>query len=254
MKTCSPVITPKHVKPLEMPQDQYFLQHSTFIDLLEKQPYRLENFAKCEYASASPTDAYKLKDIIRCNSQPSSNELMLINTGLISKFNHRWNTKTMKYLKSIYEHPVVSTDNLELLMGRTFVNRMTSPKLIIKGLNLLDCTVDVNGKIMSTVATLNIRTPCVELLFVLSAIINSSLMTAYCKDKYVSSSYCGGLEFTPNMIGQLPVPDLSNLNQKYFHLIIESVKKVLECNDETNRREIIRQIDEQVLLLYQIQS
>ena len=38
-------------------------------------------------------------------------------------------------------------------------------------------------------------------------------MTEYCKSKYISSSYCGGLLFTPDMINRLPVPDLSDMGQ-----------------------------------------
>ncbi len=220
--------------------DQYFQEElPEIITQIERHSHRLCEYAKCEYACASPADAYRLQKIIQSNQTASKNTLKLINTGLINKFFHRWNDKQMTYLKNKYKNPFVDIQDLTDLFGEHYVEKMTSPKLIIKGLNLLDCTIDLDGSLMSTVATLNIRSTSKDLLCVLGAIINSSVMTAYCKAKYFSSSFCGGLLFTPEMINQLPVPDLSSVTE--WKTVIELVKKAI--NGEKN---LIKEIDELV--------
>ena len=234
--------------------DQYFIDSSGIVEWLERQPFRVKSFAKCEYALVSPSLAYQLKNVIGCNPEPGREEFLILNTGLIAKYRHRWNDKHMRYLKSLYPHPVVSTENLRSLMGQTFVTRMASPKLIIKGLNLLDCTVDLHGRMMSTVATLNIRSASTDLLCLLGAIINSSLMGRYCKEKYVSSSYCGGLEFTPQMIESLPVPDLHEANSSLMTRIVENVKKILTVDEEKQVCDLIQKTDEMVSRLYHVTS
>ena len=207
--------------------DQYFQkEQSPIIELLESHKHRLSDYVKCEYASVSPSEAYQLKEFICTNKAPNSNEIAIVNTGLVDKITTRWQTKEMKYLKGKYSYPVVQIHDLLMLFGEGFVKKVTSPKLIIKGLNLLDCSIDIEGRLMSTVGTLNIRSNSIDLLCVIAAIINSSVMTEYCKAKYKSSSYCGGLLFTPDMINEFPVPDLSELEN--WREIIELVKLYLK--------------------------
>ncbi len=232
--------------------DQYFREPSSIIKTLEAQPCKLSDFAKCDYACVSPVDAYKLKDLIRCCARPKQSDLILVNTGLIGKYISLWKQKPMRYLKSSFAHPVVSIEALQEAFGKAYVQRMQQPKLIIKGLNLLDCTIDTEGRMMSTVATLNVRASSVEHLFILGAIVNSSIVRAYCKAKYMSSSYCGGLEFTPSMISQLPVPDLSDLNQGVLASILKTVQSTLLKRNEASLDRNIERIDALVSRLYSI--
>ncbi len=231
--------------------DQYFLgELPSIIAKLERFPHRLGDYAKCEYASVSPKDAYALKAFIKTDKVPENDVLKLITTGLIGKYRNRWSMKKMRYLKEDYEYPVVSVEDLTKNFGKSYVRRMQSPKLIIKGLNLLDCSVDLRGECMSTVATLNIRSDSEELLKMLSAVINSTLMTEYCKAKYVTSSYCGGLEFTPEMINNLPVPDLSDLSE--WQIVIDLVSEVLDAEEDSDTSAKIKEIDVQICRRYGI--
>lgn len=235
------------VKPYSI--DPYFQgELPAVIAELERFSHRLEDYARCEYASVSPKDAYALKAFIKADKNPTDRSLKLITTGLIGKYRNRWSTKKMRYLKEDYEYPVVSVEDLTENFGKTYVRRMQSPKLLIKGLNLLDCSVDLRGECMSTVATLNIRSDSEDLLKVLSAIINSTLITAYCKAKYVTSSYCGGLEFTPEMINKLPVPDLSDLSE--WRVVIELVSEVLNAEEGSDTSEKLKEINAQICRHY----
>lgn len=226
---------------LEMPYliDQYFQSEPPkVIGQLEQLNHRLGEYAKCEYVSVNPNDAYRLKTYIKSNPNPCEKELKIINTGLIGQYMNRWNNKEMTYLKSKYKNPVIDICDISELYGESFVRRATSPKLIIKGLNLLNCAVDLKGRFMSTVATLNIRSESTDLLCVLACIINSSIASEYIKSKYMSSSYCGGLLFTPDMINHLPVPDLSSLDD--WRDVIELAKAV---TDGMGGKAMIEKID-----------
>ncbi len=192
--------------------DPFFSETADYFKLLEQQPYRLGTYCKCEYAMASPKDAYTLRDLMdEATDVVGSDSFKIVNTGTIGKYIDRWGKKKMKYLKLSIDRPIVSKQRIRETFGPTFLERMLSPKVIIKGLNLLDACVDHSGLLMSTVATLMIRSYSLNLLNVVSLILNSQLISDYMKSKYLSSSYCGGLEFTPNMINEVPVPDLDEL-------------------------------------------
>lgn len=71
--------------------DQYFQKEQPqIIAQLEYHKHRLGEYAKCEYASASPSDAYKLKKYIKSNHNLDIKELAILNTGLINKFTNRY--------------------------------------------------------------------------------------------------------------------------------------------------------------------
>ncbi len=192
--------------------DPYFSEDGDGFKKLDKLPNRLGNFCKCEYAMANPKDAYTLRDLLDESRDVVTNDyLKVVNTGTIGKYISRWGTKPMKYLKHKFDRPIVSKQLIKDSFGQTFLDRMCSPKILIKGLNLLDACVDIPGSTMSTVATLMIRTNSLSLLNVVSMILNSQLITDYLKSKYITSSYCGGLEFTLDMINDIPVPDLDEV-------------------------------------------
>ena len=224
--------------------DEYFRETpAAIVGRIERNAHRLGEYAKCEYASVSPSEAYRLKAIVSCNPTPGEDELKVINTGLVGKYATRWGQKRMIYLKATFEHPVVAIDAVREMFGETYARKMASPKLILKGLNRLDCAVDFEGRMMSTVATLNIRSESPVMLSVLSAIINSSAAEEYCRAKYISSSYCSGLLFTPDMINRLPVPDLSDLSS--WKEIVEIVNRIVREGggeeDEKSLDEMVRE-------------
>ena len=209
--------------------DQYFQKNiPEIIERVERLPHQLEEYAKCEYAMASATQAYLLKTIIYESENVKKNEICLLTTGLLGKYRGFWGIKKMRYLKNIYKFPVICIDAFCEKFGSMAANRIQLPKLMIKGLNLLDCTLDLDGRYTSTAATLVIRSENVELLKVLCAIINSEQTTSYIRAKYLTSSYCGGLEFTPDMINRLPLPDLRDLS--HWVPVIEAVDDVMNSD------------------------
>jgi len=130
-------------------------------------------------------------------------------------------------------------------------------KIIIKGLNLLDACLDLDGSIIPGKTTLIIANTDINELKFLSAILNSKLTFFYIKEKYPASSYNKGINFTPNMINNLPVPQTSKTDQKPFIELVDKILSITKDDDYFNNptkqaqvKEYERQIDQMVYKLY----
>jgi hypothetical protein len=136
-------------------------------------------------------------------------DYILINTGTIGKYNNRWGQKEITYLGKKILYPVVNKKLFVDTFGKSYSKRAGMPKLIIKGLNLLDACFDFTGQIIPGKTTLVICNDDIDLLKILCCIINSKLIKFYIKNKYSSSSYNGGITFTKDMINNIPIPPKS---------------------------------------------
>ena len=227
--------------------DQYFRKQFFIVSELERLKNTVSDYAWCEYGMVGPT-AYQLKEILyESEHHQSSDTLKVVTTGLIDKFDNKWHEKSMKYLGVKYSHPMVKKSDLLKKFGETFCDRVSSPKIIIKGINLLDCCLDVDGAYMSTVATLNIRSSNKHLLIIIAALLNSSIVIQYIKSKYFTGGYCGGTLFTPDMINRIPIPPINVNDLSSWYDVIQGVNKYLNAPS----KELLIEIDNLVLKHYQ---
>ena len=89
----------------------------------------------------------------------------------------------------------------------------------------------------------------------LSAIINSKLAFFYIKELYSSNSYCGGINFTRDMIGSLPIPKINSKNQNLVDEIINLVNQILALKTENSSADISKlekDIDNLIYKLYNL--
>jgi hypothetical protein len=179
----------------------------------------------CENACAT-SDAYKLEPLIKDNRSGSYNpgkQLKIINTGTIAKYCSRWGIKEMTYLKQKYLYPVVDKAEFSCLFNNTYSKKSVRPKIIIKGLNLLDGCLDENGSIIPGKTTLIITASQSSDLKLLLAIINSHLPLFYIREKYPASSYNQGTTFTKEMINEIPIPNISAKHREELIALVESI-------------------------------
>jgi len=210
--------------------DWLFSDFVSKINQIDKFPNKLSDYAVCENACAT-SDAYKIKDYLLDNSFDSDKHLKIINTGTIGRYVSKWGKREMTYLKDKYLEPVVNKKKFQKDFSNSYGAKSILPKLIIKGLTLLDGCIDTEGIVIPGKSTLVITKPKGkenELLFPL-ALINSKISLFYIKEKYRGSSYNQGINFNPDMLNNLPVPFIGKITMQ---LIIISVKKIIKESDK----------------------
>ncbi len=229
------VITKREVEKslLEAPfvLDFLFSNHVDFLVRIEKECTTLESIARCE-TSVFINDAYRLKPLIselEGEFDPSVH-LRVVNTGTISKYFDRWGLTKMTYLGNKYLHPVVDKLKFSEEFDNAYSSKSIKPKLIVKGLNLLDACFDEQGQVIPGIPTLVVQSESTDDLLFSMAIINSKFASFYLKERFPASSYNQGTTFTVDMINQLPIP--SSLSKKQKKIIVDLVKKVLNAKNK----------------------
>jgi len=201
---------------------------SDYVDLLTKLDSHgaaLSNYASCENSCAT-SDAYKLQDFLQeeFDRAQASEYLRIINTGTIGKYVSKWGQREMVYLGDRYLRPVVNKKRFQAAFQNSYGKKAVKPKLILKGLNLLDACLDAGGTTIPGKTTLIVTCSNVQTLKLLLAIINSSLAFFYLKEKYPASSYNRATTFTKAMINSLPLPDIGLRDRTS---LIELVDRIL---------------------------
>jgi hypothetical protein len=179
---------------------------------------------ECENACAT-SDCYILKEILE-NSEDVPEDVLhykVINTGTIGRYISRWGKKEMTYLKDKYIHPIVRYDSFHETFNNSYATKAKSPKIIIKGLTLLDSTIDYSGSVIPGKSTLIIKSSDNNQLKVLAAIINSKVASFYIKQRYSASSYNTGVNFTKDMISNLPVPVIDDKKGQVIYLLVDMI-------------------------------
>lgn len=191
------------------PFDQLFSSSLQLLNKVDEHETRLGDIAPCENACAT-SDAYELKKILTDAELPRlvrTNHFRVANTGTLDRYVFKWSITPMTYLKDKYLCPVVDKDDFEQNLGNTYIRRAKSPKIIIKGLTLLEGALDSNGDYIPGKSTLVIAHSDLKLLKFLIGIVNSKIASLYVKEMNRSASYNQGVNFNPEMVNQIPIPD-----------------------------------------------
>jgi hypothetical protein len=224
------------------------------IDLITAEASSLGN---CENACAT-SDAYKLEPLIKNSDEFNKrNQLKIINTGTIGKYYSKWGKREMTYLGHKYLKPVINKDKFFNLFKNSYAKKSAKPKIILKGLNLLDACLDIEGDTIPGKSTLVITSEKINELKLLLAIINSKLIYFYLKEKFVASSYNQGISFTKGMINNLPLPKIEQRNRNLIIKIVDKILAITKDNDylensakQAKVHEYEKQIDRLVYKLY----
>jgi len=124
------------------------------------------------------------------------------------------------------------------------------PKIIAKGLNLLDACLDIEGQVVPGKTTLMITAPDALRLKSLAAIVNHPLALFYLKERYPASSYNQGTTFTKEMLNELPVPALSAGEMGQIAKLVDKVVREKERAAATSISESEKTLKTMVYRLY----
>ena len=237
--------------------DYLFSKYKDLLSKIENNNDKLSNYGICENACAT-SDAYKLKPLLKEYKTDNKEFYYFINTGTIDKYINKWGKKEATYLGNKYLKPIINKDKFikyfTLKSGKysKYINLTNKPKLIIKGLNLLDCCLDKEGNTVAGKTTLVITSKTIDKLKLLMAIINNPLIVFYFKQKYPSSSYNQGITFKTDMLNNLPIPNINiNIENKIISLV-EKIIKNKKAGYDTEPEEA--EIDKIVYKLYNLSN
>lgn len=170
--------------------DKYFsttIEALKIIDKMMKFP-ALNSIAKVNGA-ATVGEAYLIKEFIYDDNGQNEDVMKFINTGGIDKYKSFYGIEKIRYLKGQYLNPVVKCQDLKAMSEKRFVES-TSEKIIIGGMNkVLECFYDEGDYLAGKSTTIVYNSQCLK---VITAILNSSLMSFYYSVFYNSMSLAGG--------------------------------------------------------------
>ena len=207
---------------------------------------KLNQFAKIKdlgynvFGSFTTGEAYLLVPFVNDNPIPSSAEFKLINTGTIDKYSSLWGKSEIKYLGKQLQYPVVNKENFR----QNFPNRyekLNKPKVIITGIRYFEAIIDSTNEYLPAKSTVAI-TGDLNALYYLIVILNSRIINFYIRENYYSSSMGGGINFTPDLIRTLPIPNIPENVQPFIDL----AEKMLSLNKDLQdkRARFIRRLQD----------
>lgn len=222
---------------------------SDSIELIEKFDSienKVADFFSCENACAT-SDCYTLKEILYSiddgRNYDEHSQYRVINTGTIAKYIDRWGLAPMKYLKDKYLYPVSNKTDFHSTFPNSYGSKAPKKKIIIKGLTLLDAAIDLTGNTIPGKSTMMIACEDIEELKILCAYINCIVPIFYIKQRYSSSSYNGGINFTKDMINNLPWVILSESDKCSILNIVDEILVRKKENLEDNCSELEEEIN-----------
>lgn len=232
----------------------YFYTNGQLLNKIMIHP-TLTNIANCENA-CSTSETYKLDPLIDDNNNPQTS-FKMINTGTIGKYVSKFGDKPMKYLGNNYLTPFVEKKIFFQHFKNKYAKLTQSKKIIIKGLTLLDCCLDLKGDFIAGKSTLVITTndDNDNILMFLCAILNSRLAFFFIKQKHTTNDYCGGINFTKDMFNSFPIPQITESNQSTADKIIALVEEILKAKEQdpsSSTQELEKEIDSLVYALYNL--
>lgn len=170
-------------------------------------------------------EAYDIVDIIKDKSWVWDQYFKMINTWTIDKYCPLWWFLPMKYLKNEYQFPVVEKNDLKELFENRF-RKLNCSKIITTWIRYFECILDKNNEYLPWKSTITISWD-LNILYQLIIVLNSKLINYYIRANYYSSSMWWWINFTPDLIKDLPF--IISKDSKPF---IEKADFMLNLNKE----------------------
>ncbi len=190
-------------------------EQNLILTKIKNVPYTLNKIAEI-HGAFTTSEAYLLPSILQLFQGNEKNTfLKFVNTGIIDKFINLWDFEKVTYLKKKYFRPVVEIGEFKQKFPKRF-EKFDKPKIIISGIRHFESFFDKNSEYLagkSTTVLTNLKLFNYETIL---CILNSSLMKFFVKESFGTSGMDGGINFSPNLIRSLPIPDINSDFQSKF--------------------------------------
>jgi len=216
-----------------------------------------------DYAVENPftvSEAYAVKELIqdlgKLRSYDRKRHFKFVNTGTIDKYLFLWGKKRTTYLKKKYLFPaVVRTAFLEEFPKR--YEQINRSKIVISGMRHFECVLDSSGDVIAGKSTVLLRAKNTAGLGTILGILNSKLISFYIKESYGALGIDGGINFTADLVQNLPLPILDKSAVKKVEIVVSKIVAITKDDNyldnpskQAEVKEYERQIDQMVYNLY----
>ncbi len=188
---------------------EYLVKNISTINKMKRHKKLLE-FAKSENPFTT-SETYELVNILEDNKVYDVNNeyFKFINTGTIDSHKILWGHQYTRYVKVDYMYPVIKKDYFKSLMPKRFIQQNTN-KIIVSGIRHFESVYDSKGEYIAGKSTVIIKDfKNISPQYIL-AILNSKTIKWYMKELYDTSGMGGGINFSPNNIEIIPIPEISD--------------------------------------------
>ncbi len=207
-------------------------------------------------ASFSTSEAYEFRPLIKeCHQDNDERVVKLINTGTLRKYEALWGRQLFKYLKLSFNKPIVTCNEFQKHFPRRY-ELFDAQKIMISGIRHFRAFLDLEKEFYSTIPTTIIYSPKLnESLELLTGILNSKVMAYFIDKKFQISSMDGGINFSPEIVKSLPIPNFEENFSPLVTNIENLVRKVMlqkKVNPEISIDDDISNIEMHVMSLYKL--
>ena len=162
----------------------------------------------CERISdaASVSEAYKIKKFVKEMTSDSERSKKLCNTGTIDPYLILWGKRKTRYIKGIFDKPIITDDDLRSVSHRRLEQARTS-KIMIGGMSKdLECTYDEGDFLAGKSTIIILEDPSNKIpLKVLLALLNSTLISFWYRHFFGSTVLGTSLQIGRKSVSQIPI-------------------------------------------------
>ncbi|MCK9201594.1 MAG: Eco57I restriction-modification methylase domain-containing protein [Gallionella sp.] len=224
----------------------------TFLQSIAQKTIKLSEHYEI-HDSASTADAYLIKELVHnLENEQEAGVAKLVTTGTVQKYFSRWGESSTSYLKEKYGNPVVTRMDYKA----QFPNKasvMFQPKVVVTGMRYLRGFLDIKGDEYLAGKTTRIALAKEEGygLKVLLALINSRFLSFYLSESHKSASMGGGINISPELIGNLPIPkNISRESKEKVENWADKISLAKMANPQMDTSNLENEIDQLVYALY----
>ena len=170
-------------------------------------------------------ETYELIDILEdldTSQVDASNYFKFINTGTIDSHMPLWGYQKTRYIKKDYTYPVVNREALKEKMPRRYKQQDVN-KILVSGIRHFESFYDKTAEYLSGKSTLIIKHFEKLIPEYIVSVLNTPLIKWFMKQMYDTSGMGGGINFTTDNVGSIPIPEISLKQQKTFVDLVDSM-------------------------------
>ena len=212
-----------------------------------------DNFVSTILSGCTVSEAYKIKERLKDNSNINKKYFKLINSGTIDPYTSFWGYKKTQYIKDSYDFPIVNKDDLKKISKKRYEISQKEKLIIANMTRGIECFYDYNMEYLAGKSTIVILKGKggIPLEF-LQGILNSKLINFFILIFFNSLKMSGGaINFGPQQLSLVPFPNNKKFLNEVCKLVI-NINQLKEKNVDADISSQLFEIDKYIFKSFEI--